>query len=576
MTDRLKPFTASKALLWGTALVSLVWVADVNAKSPTDADKANDSLVATMENTFAGNYLAGRAAQREGAFNRASDFLGAALSQQPATPGLLRMAFFSALLDGRMDQAIRLASRFLDEDPQQSLPRLLLAADHLVAKRYDKARTTLDELPSDGISIYAKPLFLMWTNIGDGQGQKALTALKPLKSRSGTESLVEVHSALALDVLGKTDEAETFFKDAIDRQETPTSRLAQLYGNMLERTGNTKAALALYQLYEKENPGSSLMEVPLARLQRGDKPKPLVHDAAAGAAEALFFLTSSLGNGNAHQTSLALGRIALHMKPNYPIMKFLIADGLENQDRLGQAVEVYDAIDPASPYGWPSKLQAASLVGELGRVEEAADRLADMAKARPDEPEVHVALGDLMRRNERYDEAGRAYDEALKLTGSPEPHHWSLYYKRGMVLERAKEWPRAEKDLLQALELSPDQPFVLNYLGYSWVDQGMNLERATDMIRQAVDLAPNSGYIVDSLGWAYYKQGQYENAVRELERAVELRPQDAIINDHLGDAYWKVGRKFEARFQWRRALSLEIETDLIPTIEAKIENGLGG
>ena len=173
------------------------------------------------------------------------------------------------------------------------------------------------------------------------------------------------------------------------------------------------------------------------------------------------------------------------------------------------------------------------------------------------------------------EEAVKAYDEAVKRIGALERRHWSLLYTRGIALERSKQWPRAEADFLAALEFEPEQPYVLNYLGYSWVDQGINLERAQKMIERAVELRPNDGYVVDSLGWVLYRLGKFAGAVRELERAVELRPEDPIINDHLGDAYWRVGRRQEARFQWRRSLSLEPEDDLLAVLRDKIKAGLG-
>ncbi|MCF3630499.1 tetratricopeptide repeat protein [Alphaproteobacteria bacterium LMO-S08] len=175
---------------------------------------------------------------------------------------------------------------------------------------------------------------------------------------------------------------------------------------------------------------------------------------------------------------------------------------------------------------------------------------------------------------EKYPQAAKAYSAAIERVKTPQTHHWSLYYARGIAFERAKRWKDSEKDLLKALDLRPDQPYVLNYLGYTWIDQGEQLDRATDMIKKAVSLAPNDGFIADSLGWAYYRQNQYDKAVVELERAVELRPQDPVINDHLGDAYWKVGRKLEAQFQWKRSLSLAPDKDLIPKIQAKLDKGL--
>jgi Flp pilus assembly protein TadD len=198
-----------------------------------------------------------------------------------------------------------------------------------------------------------------------------------------------------------------------------------------------------------------------------------------------------------------------------------------------------------------------------------------MAGDRKTEPAPLISLGDILRGHERFEEAAKAYDKALARIKNPEPRHWTLFYARGIAFERSKQWPRAEADFLSALKFKPEQPYVLNYLGYSWIDKGLYLERAQGMIAKAAELRPNDGYIVDSLGWVHYRLGRYDDAARELERAVELRPEDPIINDHLGDAYWRVGRKREAAFQWNRSLTLNPEKDLISVINRKLKIGLG-
>ena len=218
----------------------------------------------------------------------------------------------------------------------------------------------------------------------------------------------------------------------------------------------------------------------------------------------------------------------------------------------------------------------AADLDDLDRTEEAVAELRTMAAEREDRADASIALGDLLRSKERWIEAIAAYDEAIVRIGELEPRHWRPLYARGIAFERSKQWPRAERDFLRALDLSPDQPFVLNYLGYSWVDQGLHLERALGFIERAVDLRPSDGYIIDSLGWAMYRLGKFEDAVTHLERAVELRPDDPTINDHLGDAYWRVKRRSEARFQWRRALGLDPEEEgMIGKAQGKLRNGLG-
>lgn len=193
-----------------------------------------------------------------------------------------------------------------------------------------------------------------------------------------------------------------------------------------------------------------------------------------------------------------------------------------------------------------------------------------------DRLEILDALGNIMRSRKRYAEAIPYYDQALALITKPERRHWVYYYARGTSYERLKNWDAAEVDLEKALSLYPDQPLILNYLGYSWIDQGRKLKEGMAHIEKAVALKPDDGYIVDSLGWAHYMQGNFEEAVRYLERAVELKPDDPVLNDHLGDALWRVGREREARYQWEQALTLSPEPEDEVKIRKKLQAGLIG
>ena len=185
-----------------------------------------------------------------------------------------------------------------------------------------------------------------------------------------------------------------------------------------------------------------------------------------------------------------------------------------------------------------------------------------------------MALGNIQRARKQYAECAASYAKGIATIANPEKANWLIYYFRGICHERTKKWADAEADLKKSLELFPDQPHVLNYLGYSWVDQGANLDEGMKMIRRAVEQRPDDGYIVDSLGWAHYRLGNFEEATKHLERAVELKPEDPTINDHLGDCYWKIGRTLEAQFQWAHARDLKPDPDELKKIEEKLRVGL--
>ena len=262
------------------------------------------------------------------------------------------------------------------------------------------------------------------------------------------------------------------------------------------------------------------------------------------------------------------------MEPDLTVARLSLADMLASDRRDAEALALYRGIKRGTPLYFSARLRIAEVLRETDQLDDAVKELDMLASEWPGRPEPLATKGDFLRSADRFGDAVKAYDGAIARVGKIEPTDWSLFYARGVALERSGQWPRAESDFLEALKLSPDQPSVLNYLGYSWVDRGENLDKAREMIERAVALRPNDGYIVDSLGWAYFKLGRYGEAVTQLERAVELKPEDSVINDHLGDAFWRIGRKLEATFQWQHAKDLGPDPEERDKIVKKLESGM--
>ena len=225
--------------------------------------------------------------------------------------------------------------------------------------------------------------------------------------------------------------------------------------------------------------------------------------------------------------------------------------------------------EPLSPV---VKLRLAALYARDGQAPKAAELLTKLADAFPDRPEPLAQLGDTLAGENRFADAVPAYDRAIALMPHPVAADWTLFYARGAALERLHEWPRAQADMNRALELSPDQPSALNFLGYSMADRNQNLPAAEAMIQRALHARPNDGAIVDSLGWVKLRLGDTHEALRLLEKAAELDPEDASITGHLGDAYWNAGRHLEAEEQWRRALVLKPDADEQARIEGRLKS----
>ena len=532
----------------------------------TEADRVNGFSL--------GDYLAGSYALNVGQLDQASVFLERALAADPDDPDLSRQVFLLALADGRYERAIELAERLAAQSPADEEVQLLLALNEADAGRFDAAREGLARLNEGGIAGLVVPFLDAWAIFGENGEDGTEQSLLRLGEGESLGPLNVYHSAMLLDLSGRANEAEVMLRDGMPDDRPAPVRLVQAQASLLARQGEMDAALRLVREQVAERPDQPVLESALAELEAGRVLPPPFDSATGGMADALWGIAQALHQEQGGARAVLYARLALFLKPDLAEATLLIGDVYVDQQNFDAAIDTYEAIDDTSPISFAGKLRIASALHELDRKEQAFELLEGLVAAEPERIQALVQLGNLLRRDEDYARAEGAYSRAVERLGTPEREDWTLFYARGIAYERTKQWPEAEADFLRALELEPEQPFVLNYLGYSWVDKGMRLDEARDMLDRAVALRPNDGFIVDSVGWVHYRLGEYPQAVESLERAVELEPGDPVINDHLGDAYWRVGRQREARYQWQRALSLEPDEELIEAIEQKLKSGL--
>jgi len=524
-----------------------------------------------------GAYLAGLVARGDGDLEAAADYMLQALAYDPDNPELLFPALQLAAATGRQEECVRLAERVLKMEPQNSLASLVLADDAAHRGDLKSAEQRLAVLPDRDFDQVLLPMLNAWIKTGLGDPDGGLAALSVLRDDGGSGVLHGLHAALINEVAGRSEVAAQEYENLLAKTTRPTLRITWLAGSFFERHGQRDRAIKLYREYIDTAPGSDILQPMLERAEKGGESPPEVSSATDGMAEVLFNLSGLLSQENADDAALIHLHQALALKSDFLLAEVLLGEIMQKQGRSREAIAAYRKVPPESPLGWIVRLRIADELQQIGETEQALTELDRLAAERPDSYEPLSRKGNLLRSEERFAEAVVAYDgaiERLQAQGEIEPRHWSLLYFRGIALERSDQWERAEADFKHALGLQPDQPYVMNYLAYSWVEKKQNLDEAQAMLERAVKLRPRDGYIVDSLGWVYYRLKRYEEAVVQLERAVELRPQDPTINDHLGDAFWQVGRKNEARFQWRRALSFDPEKDQVPIIENKIQKGM--
>jgi tetratricopeptide (TPR) repeat protein len=514
--------------------------------------------------TWSGDFLAGRFEMSHGDFADASGDLLQALSVNPNDPDLLLQTFIACLNAGR-PEAVALAARL----PSSQIAQMLLV--DALAKNGDwkQAEARLRALPRDGVMQLLQPLLLAWVSLGSGDPDQAFATLRPYFDNARYRPVVALHAAMIADIAGRTRDAATWYQQAGTELANESPRTALVQASWLARSGHRDVAEALLRKMGESVPEAAIA-VPgmLASLDR----RPVAR-ATDGMAEAYATFAAALRQQETGEFSMVLSRLALDMRPDFVTARLMAAEIQANAKHyqgalslLEQAAKVDDPIAPVV------RLRHVAVLERMDRTDEAVREVERIGRDYPDSVLPDIELGDLLRAKHRFSEAIIAYDRVIERIKQPTANEWVLYYSRGIAYERTGQWTRAEADFHRALALSPDQPSVLNYLGYAWADMGRNLDRARDMIQRAAARRPNDGAITDSLGWVTFRQGDAIEATKLLERAVGLEPEDPTITEHLGDAYWATGRKIEAQYQWRRALTLNPAPEDVAKLEAKIRS----
>ncbi len=521
-----------------------------------------------------GSFLAARTARAERDVSSASTFYRSVLRTDPKNPDVLELAFLTTLQSGAAEEAFPLAERLIAIDRSHRLARLALGVKAIKSKQFAQARTHLGFAGHGPIADLAATLLSAWSWQGQNNVKNGIAQIDKLSGPEWYGLFKNLHAGLMLDI--SEQRAEALKRIERVRAVDPNSlRNVDAYARMLSRAGRQAEAEKAYLEFSQTLLRHPMIESALAEVKSGAKLAPLVANAAMGASEALYGLGAALSQEQGGEDlAMVYLQLSIYLNPEHPLALVALANLFELTKKYEMAVETYDRVPENSPLKRKAMIQRALNLDVLDRKDEARESLQALVKEKPDDIEGVFAYANVLRVGKRYTEAADAYSKIIASVGEPKREHWALYYYRGMSYERAKQWPLAEKDFQQALKLSPDNYQVLNYLGYSWVDQGVNLEPALDMIRKAVALRPKDGYIVDSLGWAYYRLGRYEEAVAELEKAIVLSPSDPTINDHLGDAYWKTDRKLEATYQWKRAIEMKPEPEDLVKIQRKLKEGL--
>jgi tetratricopeptide (TPR) repeat protein len=530
--------------------------------------------------SFSGAYLAARIAEGDNDLDNAIAYYKQALAFDPADNSLQQSLMLSLIAQGRFEESLVYADKLKEVPDVERFSRLALAIDSFHKKDFTKAEYWLKLSLESDLDRLISGVMTGWAVEGAGDASEAMAAVDKLQGPDWFGLFKSFHRALIADASGLPDKADTIY--AATLQDTAAGgaapetwlRNAQAYASFLARKGDKDKALSVLDQAEAFAPGKLEIAALRDKITKGEKIEPFVAGPSDGASEILLDLATALNRGGGEPFVRLYLQYALALKPNSDAALVQLAAVAEQLKDGDGAIALYRRIPDSSPLKELSDLQLGLNLADLERHDEAIAHLKAFVAAHPDDMRAYLALGGVYSSKEDFRSAANLYDNAVEALKAPTSANWNIFYQRGIAYERLKEWPKAEPNFRKALELFPDQPQVLNYLGYSWVDKNMNLKEGLEMIQKAVDLRPSDGYIVDSLGWAYFRLGRFDDAVREMERAVSLKPEDPVLNDHLGDAYWRVGRKLEATFQWNQARDLKPDPEVLAGLQQKLLKGL--
>ena len=572
-------------LLSSATFAALLWLApgqmDAFAAGDAKASVDTSDFDPSDIDTFSGAFLAARTADADRDFVNAVVFYKKALDLDPGNVEIRQRLMLAHFMKGDFDQGVKYAKDLKNDAAVERVTAVARGLDAIRSREFNAAEKLLAYDGPNDLDRLMNSLLVAWAKLGAGKGKQALAMMDDLDGPPWYAIFKNYNAGVAAAMLGDVDTARRHLNEAVtDRDGGATatdtfSRAVIALATLEASQGNKQKALDAISIGDAMIRDYAPFKAMRDQINAGEKPKPVVSTATEGAAAVLFSVGGALNRPGAEDTVTLYLQFSHALAPKAADTLILLAGIAEKNDQPEQAIKYYQSVPDTSPMARISEMQLGLALAQNGKIDEARKHLAELIESDPKNFRSYLAYGSVLSDAKDYKAMAANYDTAVDEIGpAPNRVHWPVFFQRGIAYERLKEWDKAEPNFRKALELSPDQPQVLNYLGYSWVDMNRNLDEGLDMIRKAVELRPDDGYIVDSLGWAYYRLEKYDDAVTELERAIELKAGDATINDHLGDAYWRVGRKLEAVYQWKRALASEPEATLIPELEAKIADGL--
>ncbi|MCQ2913723.1 MAG: tetratricopeptide repeat protein [Alphaproteobacteria bacterium] len=568
-----------KNIIVSTMFASTFLLCENSFANVTQEDKESSeksSVSAPISNISIDTYLLSQQAKRDLNYSEAISYLYAALQEDPNNNNLKEELFSLLSYEGRIDEAYKFSDVDDSEKKNNLLHILVSYAFELKNNHYKKALKYIDLLEKDDNVKMLAPMFRCWVYIAMG---KEGTAIDELEKLSNEKAFYHFNRAMMFDYLKKIDEADEEFKDLLDLPSGLTLRVAQVYGNFLIRRNKMSVFDSMLEAYRRLDTSYAMKDELF--FTRGNKIEsgrvdPIIKDPKAGVSDVFFGLAGSFKARDQEDLSIFFIRLSLYLDNKLSLAKFLLAELHEKKGRFDKAIEIYKSETEKSDIYLASRMKLANIYLKMKNYAEAENVLLDLVKKKQDSAYIWSDLGATYVSKEDYDKAVDAYSNAIKYMPNEKVSKYLLYYYRGIAYDKKGQWELAEADFKKAISIFDKDSFLLNYLGYSWLEKKINIAKANELLDKAIRLEPNNYSIIDSVGFGAYLQHNYEKALIMLEKATALGAGSGVVNAHLGDVYWKVGRKREAQYQWRKALDVN---DDFPNgekekVQRKLEIGL--
>lgn len=559
----------------GIAAIIAVFLVSCSSAEKFKSREQKVDNVPVVVNKY-GAYLAGRVAHLRKDFENASNYYKVAVEQVPNNKKMINQLYLLLASQGKIDEAFKYAQDLAIEGEKVLFAHLIIAAKKMYDGDYSEVIRQTNKINNSVQDNLLVPILKSWAYAGLEDKEKAKAELNKLKKEKEFSFLYRYNYAILLDYIGENEEAQQMYESILEDKNAELSlRMLEIITNFYIRSGQKDRAEAIFDA-AKNNPAlDTLLSILKQKVvsSKNSSVEPILHHPRIGVAESIFSVVSALNGGDMVDVVHMYTALTIYLNPDYSTAKILMADIFEVRGMYDSANKIYDNIDKNDIAYYPSKIKKARNFIKTGNYAAAEQLLRNLSQEYKD-VQIYIDLGDALRMQGKFADAVKVYDEAISATNNKSTL-WVLYYAKGIALERLGKWKDAEKTLMAAYKIK-DHYLVLNYLGYTWMMQKQNIEKALDFIVQAYNQAPNDPSINDSLGYALYNLGYYAMALPYLEKAVEYYPSSAIISSHLGDAYWSAKRYNEAKFQWMHSLKLKDELGELNVKEtkAKIENGL--